>query len=297
MIAADEPRVQTLLSRLSPYARALLERCAAYALSIHADEVGPEHLLSTLMDDEACAAHQLALHAFADPSTISEEARALSAGIMISGSNASLPFSAFGVRALRAARALASTRRATIVEPAHLLLAAFDESPEDVREALYDSGWSREGLEALLQTAADGAAHVRDEGALFRSFSDDAKRVLSLAAKLARQSESPSISAAHLLIAGLSWNSSHERAAGLPTSRARMLLRGRLVDTSPVLGGPLAPDDALITFLTALPEGATTLDLLRRFHAGDVPELAQVLTRHKVSLALLDRAGSAFRDP
>lgn len=297
MIAVDEPRVRALLSRLSPYARNVLERCGAYALSIHADEVGPEHLLSTLMDDEECAAHQLALHAFADPSTIADEARALSAGIMISGSNASLPFSAFGVRALRAARALAARQRATIVDPAHLLLGAFDETPQDVRDALFESGWAREGIEALTHVAPAGSPAVRDEGALFRSFSEDAKRVLSLAAKLARQSECASISAAHLLLAGLSWNSSHERAAGVPTSRARMLLRGRLADTSPVVGGPLGLDDALATFLESLPEGAATTDLLRRFHAGKTPELAQVLARHKITVALLDRAAEAFRDP
>jgi len=297
MIAADDPRVQSSLSRLSPYARAVLDRCGAYALSIHADEVGPEHLLSTLMDDEDCAAHQVALHAFADPETIAGEARALSSGIMISGSNASLPFSAFGVRALRAARALAAARHAPIVEPAHILLGAFDESPEDLRNALFDSGWSREGVEALSAAAPAGVRAVRDEGALFSSFSDDAKRVLSLAAKLTRQSECPSISSGHLLLAGLSWNSSHERAAGVPTSRARMLLRGRLADTSPVLGGPLGIDDALAAFLAPLPAAATTLDLLRRFHAGDTPELAQVLARHKVTVALLDRAANAFRDP
>jgi ATP-dependent Clp protease ATP-binding subunit ClpA len=297
MIAADDPRARDLLARLAPYARGLLDRCGAFALSLHADEVGPEHLLATLMDDEDCAAHRAALHAFADPATISEEARALAAGILISGSNASLPFSAFGVRALRRARADAAQRRSRAVEPAHVLLAAFEELEPDLREVLADSGWSRENLEALSTPAGPGAHAVLDEGALFRSFSESAKRLLSAAGKLARQGAHPSISPGHLLLASLSSDMLLERAAGLPPSRVRIALRGRLEDLSPVQGGPLALDDAAEALLARIPAAANSLTLLAGLHAGGTPELAQILHRHKLTPAFLERSAGAFLDP
>jgi ATP-dependent Clp protease ATP-binding subunit ClpA len=297
MIAVDDPRTREVLARLAPYARGLLDRCGAFALSLHADEVGPEHLLSSLMDDEDCAAHRVALHAFADPPTISEEARALAAGILISGSVASMPFSAFGVRALRRARADAALRRSRAVEPAHVLLAAFDELESDVREQLADSGWSRANLEALSTPAGPGARAVLDEGALFRSFSDDAKRLMSAAGKLARQGQHRSISAGHLLLASLSSDMALERAAGLPPSRVRIALRGRLEDLSPVQGGPLGLDDAAQAFLGRVAPAANTLQLLATFHAGGTPELAQILNRHRLTAALLERSAGAFLDP
>jgi ATP-dependent Clp protease ATP-binding subunit ClpA len=297
MIDVARPRVRALLERLSPYARHSLESAAAFALSIHADELGPEHLLCALMDDEESAAHRVAAHAFADPATISEETRALAAGIMISGSSASLPFSALGVKALRRARADAARRRSRAVEPSHLVLASFDELAPELREPLEDSGWSRANLEALAVQAGPGAQAVEDVGALFRSFSDEAKRLLSGAGKLARQGGQRSISHGHLLLASLSSDMALERAAGLPPSRVRIALRGRLEDLTPVEGGPLDLDDAAEAYLERLPPGAGTLELLRAFHAGGTAELAQILTRHKVSVALLDRAAEAFLDP
>src|SRR5262245_60946167 len=168
-MAIESSTSAKLRERLAPYARALLERCSDYALQIHADEVGAEHLLSTLMDDPECAAHRAALHAFADPETISGEARALSAGILISGSNTSLPFSAHGVKALRRARALASERRDAAVGTAHVLRAAFDELDDDLRASFDDAGWSASGVEALFGLGGTGA--VDQTGHLFHSFS------------------------------------------------------------------------------------------------------------------------------
>lgn len=297
MIACDDPRVRKLLERLAPYARGLLDRCGEFALSLHADELGPEHLLASLMDDEPCGAHQLALHAFADPQTISNEARALAAGIMLSGSSASLPFSALGVRALRRARADAAERRSSSVDPSHLLLASFEELDPNTREQLEDSGWSRAALGALATPAGPGAPSVIDQGALFRSFSDDAKRLLSAAGKLARQHEHASISPGHLLLASLASNMALERAAGIPPSRVRIALRGRLEDHTKAPGGPLPLDDAAEAFLAHLRPGATTTQLLATFHAGGTPDLAQVLTRHKLTPALFERVGEGFEDP
>ncbi len=294
-IAFDRPGLEQSHARLANYARALLDRCGEYALQIHADEVGPEHLLSTLMEDEACAAHAVTVHAFADPATIAEEARAMSAGILIGGSSAALAFSPHGVRGLKAARSLAVERGDSAVEVVHLLLGSFSALPDDVRAALDAGGWSPQGLEALITRAA--APGVTESGSLFRSFSDDAKRVLSAAAKLARSATSPSVSAAHLFVAGLQSETRLERAACIPASRARLVLRGRSDDPSRVEGPPLPVDDALAAFLRTLPERADSLAMLRHYHSGATAELAQVLHRQRVTQALLERARGAFHDP
>jgi hypothetical protein len=294
MIALDSDLHVRLAARLVPYTRALLDRAAHEALQIHADEVGPEHLLGTLMSDEDCAAHRVAVHAFADPETIRDELRSHAAGILISGSAAALPFSALGVKALRGARALAARRGDALVEVPHLALAAFGELEPELRELFEGAGWNAQALLATLPPATGGAS---ESGHLFRHFSDDAKRALSGAARLARSSKLPSLSAALLFQASLAHDPKVERACGMPASRARIALRGRLEDTTPVEGGPLGPDNALEAFLGHLPTRADSLDLLRAAHAGGTPELAQVLSRHKVTPALLDRSRTAFRDP
>lgn len=294
MIALDTPALRSAAARLHPHARKLLDRAAHDALQLHADEVGPEHLLSTLMLDEDCAAQRVVVHAFADPETVADEARSISAGILISGSSSALPFSALGVRALRGARARAARRGDDEIGVAHLALAAFDELEADVRELFASSGWTPAGLEALVPA---GAGVVREEGHLFRHFSDDGKRALSAAAKLARASAVRSISAAALFQACLQYEARLERACGMPASRARIALRGRLDDPSQVEGGPLAPDEALAELLAGLPERADSLDLLAALQADGTAELATILARHKVTAALLQRARGAFRDP
>jgi ATP-dependent Clp protease ATP-binding subunit ClpA len=301
-IAFDRAGIEGLRARLGAYARGCLDRSGELALQIHADDVGAEHLLATLMDDAECAAHRVVLHAFADPETIADEARALASGILISGSTASLPFSPLGVRALRAARALAAARRDVEVGLAHVLLASFDELEPDLRGTFEDSGWSRTGVEGLLAegllaSVEPGRPAVAESGHLFQAFSDDAKRVLSSAARLARAAPASSISAAHLFQACLQSETALERAAGMPASRARIALRGRSADDSRVEGRPLAVDEVLERLLAGLGAGADTLEVLAGFHRGETPELARILARHKVTEALVARTRGAFRDP
>ncbi|MBM3987569.1 MAG: hypothetical protein FJ294_06385 [Planctomycetes bacterium] len=294
MIALDSRELERLAARLAPYARALLDRAAHAALQIHADEVGPEHLLSTLMEDEDCAAHRTAVHAFADPATISDEARASAAGILISGSSTALPFSARGVLALRGARERAARRGDDLVLVPHLALAAFDQLDADLRELFCASGWNPSGLEALVPQGAGGAS---EQGHLFRCFSDDAKRALSASAKLARGGAARSISAAHLFQSTLAFEARFERACGMPASRARIALRGRLEDTSEVQGGPLGPDSALEACLARAPEHADSLDLLASLQACASSEIGAIFARHRLTPALLARARLAFSDP
>jgi hypothetical protein len=281
--------------KLAPYARQLLARCADAALQMHADEVGAEHLLAAMMDEPDCAAHQLVVYAFADPETIADEARALASGISISGSAKPMRFSAHAVLALRGARSDALRRGDGAVEIAHVVAAAYRELEPDLRETFADAGFEPSGLERLLVPGA--GTSISERGHLFHHFSDDAKRLLSSAAKLARSSGSPSISAAHLFQCGLQYEARIERAAGMPASRARIALRGRSDDLTRVPGGPLAHDDALAALLSAVEGRADTLALLARMHSERTPELAAVLQRHKVTRALIERSRSAFSDP
>ena len=288
----DDPRLQ----RLAPYARAVLARARLFALTIHADEVGPEHVLCALMEDEDCAAHRAVLHAFADPETIREETLALASGILVSGSVASLPFSPGGVRALRRARSQAAGRGDAAVVEAHLLRAAVRELPTDARGDLEQAGWSDEGLGNRLGRGG-AAAPVAAEGGLFRHFTEDGKRALSAAARAARQDRASAIGPAHLLLACLTGDPSLGADCGVSAARARIVLRGRTHDESAVEERPIAADEALEVFLDGMPAGATSLGLLTRFHAGGTPELAQLLDRHKVTPALVERVLAAFEDP
>ena len=285
-----------LEARTAPYALGLLERAARYAAELHADEAGVEHLLCTLMADEECAARRAVEHAFADPETLADEVRALAAGILVTGSAASLPFSPGGVAALQAARdeAAASGRRE--VRPALLLACALEHLPQDLRRAVDDAGYERAGLEQAAGAAGERPA-AASEGSLFRRFAEDTKRCLSAAARLARDDGGGAIGPAHLVLACLQAQRELERAAGLSASRLRMLLRERMRDPTPLPERRVEADEVLHAFLAALPEGADSLAFLQRCHAGGTPELAQVLMRHRVTPALLERAAGAFRDP
>lgn len=285
-----------LEAHAAPYALRLLERAGRYAAELHADEAGVEHLVCTLMADEDCAARRAVEHAFADPQTLADEVRALAAGILVTGSAASLPFSPGGVAALQAARDLAATSGRSVVLPALLLACALERLPGDLRLAIEEAGYERAGLEAL--TGQAGAVPATPaQGALFRRFAQETKRCLSAAARLARGESDPAIGPAHLVLACLQSQRELERAAALPASRLRLLLRGRMRDPTPAAARRMEADEGLLAFLAALPEGADSLALLRRCLCGATPELAQVLARHRITPLLLERAAGAFRDP
>ena len=79
--------------------------------------------------------------------------------------------------------------------------------------------------------------------------------------------------------------------------RARAILEGRTVDATPPTPRLLPPDGNLIDFLVRLAPGSGSIALLAACHSGAWPELAELLSRHKISPALLERAGGAFHDP
>ena len=282
---------------LSAHGRRVLAAARELALEIHADEVGPEHLLFALMADEEGAAHRAVVHAFADPETIGAETLALAAGILVSGSVASLPFSPGGVRALEGARELAAERGDGAVREGHLAVAAVRALPPERALEVEGAGFRPE---AALEAAGGEAAErgpVARTGPLFRAFTEDAKRALSAALQVARQDSAPRIAPAHLLQACLSRSSELARAAGLSAGRARACLRGHTHDASPPAPRPIEADTELERLLSELAPGAGSVALLAAFHAGGTPELATLLARHRVTPALLERLTAELADP
>jgi hypothetical protein len=296
MLELTEALRARVAAHARPYALGLIERAGRYAAQLHADEAGVEHLVCTLMADPDCAARRAVEHAFADPGTVAEEVRALAAGILVTGSSASLPFSPGGVLALRAARDAAAAAGRSEVRPALLLACALEQLPADLRAALDEAGYERAGLEQ----AAGPAGVVPSEtarGSLFRRFSEDSKRCLSAAARLARGDSGESIGPAHLVLACLQAQRELERAGALSASRVRMLLRERMLDPTGLPERAIEPDEVFEAYLAALPRDCDSLTLLARCHGAATPEVSGVLTRHRVTAALLERSAGAFRDP
>jgi ATP-dependent Clp protease ATP-binding subunit ClpA len=287
----EDRELAPLLARLHPHARDLLARAGVQALRLHADGVSPEHLLTALMDDPHCAAHAAVLHAFADPATISDEALAISPGLMVVASGSTLPFSPRAAEAIARARSRSLAEGKREVAVADLLAQAVLGLDEGARDSLRAAG---------LRTAADSrsAGPAPPLGsAVFKFFSASAKRVLSAANRLAAAERATAISPAHLLLGCLKEDAEVASEAGLSFHRARTLLAGRMADESSPHPRSLPPDPALVEFLRGVSAGSDSLELLARFHSGRTPELAGILTRSKVTTVLMDRARQAFRDP
>jgi ATP-dependent Clp protease ATP-binding subunit ClpA len=287
----EDRELAPLLARLHPHARDLLTRAGMQALRLHADSVSPEHLLTALMDDLHGAAHAAVLHAFADPATISDEALAISPGLMVVASGSTLPFSPRAAEALARARARSLVEGNREVGVGDLSAQAELGLDEEARDSLRAAGF---------RTAADPRSdHPAPPlgSAVFKSFSAPAKRVLSAANRMAAAENATAIAPAHLLLGCLKEDAEVAGAAGLSFQRARALLAGRMADASPPRPRSLPPDPALIEFLRGVATGSDSLELLKRFHSGATPELAGILTRSKITTVLLDRARQAFRDP
>lgn len=290
-----DAHVAAALRRIAPYARTLLERAGEHALRLHADVVSPDHVLSTLMDDADCAACAAVLHSFADPATIAGEALAISPGVMVIGSGSTLPFSTRGLAALMNSRARAAREhRSDVSEPLVFREALAELAPRLVR-SLVAAGLSMSGVEDLPR-GADGPA-IATEGALFKHFSMGAKKCLSAANHLAAGFSLTSISPAHLTLACLQVDERLAARVNLRFPRARLVLAAQTADDTPPPPRVLVPDAGMVAYLSSLPDGADSLALLEHCLTSASPELAQILTRHKVRPELLVRARGAFRDP
>ncbi len=289
----DDP---ALLARLAPYARHAVGEAARFARKLHAEEVAPEHLLSSLMFDEDCAASRVVIHAFADPETIATEVLALCPGITVVGSARCLPFSVRGVELLFAARAGAAAVRSVSVEPAHLFAAAAEHLDTEARSRLTDAGFSAAPPAAAPAAGAEGEA-VAEEGPLFRSFSTASKRVLGAAGNAAARFERDAIAPAHVLLGCLEIDEALRDAAGLTVARTRMLLSDRDADPTPPPRGSLPAGAELAALLARTAADADTLGLLGAILDHGASELRQLLTRQKVTAAVVGRCLGVFQDP
>jgi len=274
-----------------PTCRAALAAAGVEAARVHAEEVGPEHLLRVVMLDEESAAHRAVLHAFADPETLALEALAIMEGILVVGSSCSLPLSTRSVEALRSARARAAEVGAITFDGDQILAAAAGALDEDVVRRFAKNGYDETRL-----LPRDEGGGVRDQGHLFRDSTEDARRTLSLAARLAVAEESPAIAPGHLVIAALTQDSGRARRAGLSATRAKQILAGRTRDDSPPDPRPLPPSEELVEVGGELREAADTLDLLVAFHERGGDELEHLLERHRITRPFLDRVRDSFRD-
>jgi ClpA/ClpB-like protein len=298
MNSASSPRLQALAEKLGPYTRHSLERAAVLAAKLHAEEVSPEHLLATLLEDESCAATRVVLHAFADPDTIRVEVMALCAGIMVVGSGQSLPFSVGAVRALDAARAIAAARSASQVRPAEVFLSAEEELPGPVRSRLASI------LAGSLERSAGGGEEspaetgpVPAEGPLFRHFSPRALRALGSACRAAASLGREAIGPVHLLIGCLEADEELRARTGLDSARVRMVLSGVDADETPLPARSLEADERLHELLNGLASGAETVDILGWLLTHGPEELVALLRRQKITPALFERCRGAYHDP
>ncbi|MSR63655.1 MAG: hypothetical protein EXS08_14585 [Planctomycetes bacterium] len=289
------PELVPLAARLAPYARDSLAQAAALAARLHSEELSPEHWLAALLKDESCAATRAVLHAFADPETIGIEVQALCAGIMVVGSDRTLPFSVLGVEALHAARRRAVKRAAERVAPDDLFLAAHERLPGELRQRLRQL----QGADPSAATtpSSPAATVLEAEGPLFRKYSSEALRALGASSRAAASLLRPAIGPAHLMLGALEVDEGLRERTGLTPLRVRMLSSGLDEDTTPLPARRLPGDRRLLELLDSLPAAAETLDVLGWMLAHGSEELTALLRRQKVTQALFERCRGAFRDP
>jgi hypothetical protein len=293
MTGWSAPELAPLVARLAPYARESFERAAGLAARLHADEIGPEHWLAALLSDEECAATRAVLHAFADPETIGVEVLALCTGIMLVGSDRTLPFSVLGVEALRGAGARAAARASERVEPADLLQASVARLARDLRARL--ALLPGAVLDPGPQTGVDD--QPSGTGSLFRNFADGTLRALGASGRAAASLGRAAIAPAHLLLGALEVDGPLREKTGLSPARVRMACSGLDEDPTPLPERRLGGDERLRALLAEVPPGAETLDVLGWMLARGSEELIALLRRQKVTPALFERCRGVYVDP
>ncbi|MDP6409363.1 MAG: Clp protease N-terminal domain-containing protein [Planctomycetota bacterium] len=284
----DHPALAAPLERASPYLRTALEGAGRHALALFADAVELPHLLFVLLTDEDSALHAAVTHAFADPPSVAEEIMALSPGILVVTSGATLPFSTRAVEALKDAHGRAGGE----VTPADLLAAACARLEKETRADLL-----RMGLEPAL-AGTEGAEHAgAPPDHLFRATSDSARRALVGACRAADAAGDPSIGPILIAAAALEVDEELAARAGLSGRRLRAALHGRTADPTPPPPRRLPPACELSALLAGLPAGAPSTSVAAALFATPDSELAAALQRQQVTPDVLRRAARAFGDP
>ena len=283
-----------LRTGMSPYMARLLAQATARALRLHADVITIEHLLGAALEDEDSAATAVVEHAFADPETVASELLALSPGVMVVGSTASLPFSTRALSALSAARSAAVQGNWPEITPSIVLHAALLELDANVQGDLRQAGLTES---SATSPGLGDSTGVRPDGPLFAHFSSSARQALSRSNRGAHRLRESSIGPAQVLLACLEVDEELGGQVGMGLAKARMVLRGRTFDPTPPAERELPPDELLPAFLRTLPAGAGSLELMAAAHANGTDELRLLFERHKITAALLERASGAFEDP
>lgn len=296
-LSPDDPVLTRARETLSPFGVELLERCAAFALELHAEELSPEHLLVALMRAEESGVHRAALFAFADPETVAAEALALAPGILVVGSSRSMPFSVAGAAALRAARQRAVEAGADSVTPGDVLLAAVDALTPEAREALGRSGFDGGGVAAQRGPSEAGATPLHDGGEVLAGYSSGAMRALGVACRTAVQLSREAISPAHLIFATLEVDGALAERAGTLPMRVRSSLTGLDVDPATPPERALVADERLAALLADVPAGSGSVGLYASLVDHATAEMRQLLDRHKLGPEFAARARGGFDDP
>ena len=288
--------------RLSPYLQRALAAAEARALEIHADHVAREHLIERLFADEDSALATAVLDAFADPEGMAVETLALSPGILIVGSGEATPFSTRAVAAMHAARRMAIECGAQQVGSREALGGCLLELPDGRRKALEEAGLQFASsppneIDREIGRESRGDSPIREEGHLFHSFSQDARRMLVFAAREASRAAEGSISPARLLLGALQTDRPLAERCGITVHRARLILGGHTIDASAPPERAISHAPEFAHFLEALPESAGSIDVALQVLRDPRDELAQILLRQKVGPDRLQAAREAFSDP
>ena len=284
MISQDDAATNRAAARLGPYARRLADAAAVHARRLHAEEVSLPHFLYVMLRDEESGASRLALGAFADPQTIAAEVLALSPGILVVGSDRSLPFSPGSVLALEEARRTAVEERAVIITPRRLARAA--------HAALSPAGQKAAGNVPGLGEEASGEPLASGVSVL-AALSSESRRALGAACRRAARRDQEAIAPAHLFLGALDVESGDD----LRRERLAMALGTCDEDPTPLPNEPLAFDAEFSALLAEIPEPVGTVDLLRRVLGDSQAELTLLFVQERVTPALVARVGEAYSDP
>jgi hypothetical protein len=134
-------------------------------------------------------------------------------------------------------------------------------------------------------------------GALFKAFSNAAKRSLSAAGHLASRLGREAVTPVHLLLGALEIEPELGSALGLGVARARQSLSGLDRDDTQPPERELPFAAGLLAFLARAEPGADTLALLAALLAHGEPEVVQLFTRQKVTSEVVARARGHLQDP
>ena len=211
------------------------------------------------------------------------EVLALSPGILVVGSDKSLPFSPGSVLALETARRSAIAARASKITPKRLALAAV--------EHLDAAGQKAVGSDPGFDDEAEAGEPMAEDALVLAALTPNARRALGAACRRAQRTDHDAITPAHVVL-GVGDVSESGSASHLDFA-----LAGSLDDATPLPSRALPVETEFEAWLTKLETPIETVDLLRRVLADTTSELALLFAQDRITPALVERVGTAYEDP